>query len=60
MTLDELAALEAEYQSAAADAEALRRRRNAAIRELADQGVRPSAIARALGLSRSRVDQLLR
>lgn len=60
MTLDELVALEADYQDAAANAEGLRRRRNEAIRQLASEGVRVSHIARALGLTRSRVDQVVR
>jgi len=56
--LDELAALDRRYQRQAVKSEALRAERNQAIRELVDDGVRMSAIAHALGVTRPRIAQI--
>lgn len=60
MTLDELRRLDAKYQRLAGDAEAVRRQRNEAIRDLLDSGMRVAEVARALGVTRARIDQIAR
>jgi predicted XRE-type DNA-binding protein len=60
MTLEELRRLDAEYQRLAGDAEAVRRQRNEAIRALLDSGMRVAEVARALGVTRARIDQIAR
>lgn len=60
MTLEELRRLDAEYQRLGAEAEAVRLQRNAAILELLDSGMRVAEVARALGVTRARIDQIQR
>jgi hypothetical protein len=60
MTLEELRRLDAEYQRLAGEAEAVRRQRNEAIRALLDSGMRVAEVARALGVTRARIDQIAR
>lgn len=58
MDLKELAALDRRYQRQAVKSEQLRTQRNEAIRQLVDEGVRMSDIAKALGVTRARVAQI--
>ena len=60
MTLEELQRLDAEYQRLGGEAEAARLQRNAAILELLDSGMRVAEVARALGVTRARIDQIQR
>jgi hypothetical protein len=50
--------LERAYQTAAAQAEAKRQERNAAVRAALDAGMTHAQIAKATGMSRGRVGQL--
>ncbi len=58
MDLERLARLDRKYQEQAVKSEKLRAKRNEAIRQLVDDGVRMSAIAKALGVTRARVAQI--
>jgi seryl-tRNA synthetase len=56
--LEQLAALDRKYQKQAVKSEQLRAQRNEAIRQLVDDGVRMSAIAKALDVTRARIAQI--
>jgi transposase-like protein len=56
--LERLARLDRKYQEQAVKSERLRAKRNEAIRQLVDDGVRMSDIAKALGVTRARVAQI--
>lgn len=58
MNLEALKRLDEQYRREAGKSEVLRLRRNAAIRQLVDQGVRMSDIAKALGVTRARIAQI--
>ena len=60
MDLDALKRLDQRYQRQAVKSERLRSKRNAAIRELVNDGVRMSDIARTLGVTRARIAQIYR
>ena len=58
MDLDALKRLDQRYQRQAVKSERLRSERNAAIRELVNDDVRMSDIARTLGVTRARIAQI--
>ena len=58
MDLDALKRLDQRYQRQAVKSERLRSERNAAIRQLINDGTRMSDIAKALGVTRARIAQI--
>ena len=58
MDLDALKRLDQRYQRQAVKSERLRSERNAAIRQLVNDGTRMSDIAKTLGVTRARIAQI--
>ena len=58
MDLDALKRLDQRYQRQAVKSERLRSERNAAIRQLINDGTRMSDIAKTLGVTRARIAQI--
>lgn len=58
MTADKLRSAEAAYQAAFRHSEALREQRNAAVRQALEAGWTHGQVAKATGLTRSRVGQI--
>lgn len=58
MNLEYLKRLDEQYRNHQEKSEELRLERNDAIRQLVDQGVRMSTIAKAIGVTRARIAQI--